>query len=580
MEARFDADLVDEICAAVVSEITDPAGDWRTAIEHGNLSVDYRAPDAPPLQGRAQSSDADTNAGESGGMYVLRTVSDYPGVHAGFVSRRILARSRAKVRILVEFNEFVSRERLVEEIASGGLDPSGLGFTGVYKNDDAYFGWTLQSYMLYTNRRLPDGSAIALKLPVALVDGAWSLAGYKRKLKPLTAWHVVGTPGGCRLTFFLFTAAYLWNFLPQYMNLQIQSRILAKYTLRITKTVYAEFAEETAPSSHAPESRPLPFASGSASFALRRGGPAAPPPLGLALDEESPYPLARSLPFIVHSYRLPGAARGPPGGAEAEEGGDGPAGRPGGAPDVPIHDLFFDLLGIDKRQQTQAQPPGAAPAVPQQETQVSRLAVGEILQPALLSRVGEAMRASLDLSLQLESMSLSDAYPPSPQPAPACPRPREPDPVAAPEPAPAALPAAQPRGPAIAHPAPLSSNVDAVPAAARFGTPDAVPAPVPSPISVARAPVVPRGTLTREAPPPPYAAPGPGERVPVPLNRRRRNAPSACEPGSSGSSGGEERERGPSFADGGGAPEERRKRPHVPGAGELLRGVERQPAQA
>eukprot|EP00741_Cyanophora_paradoxa_P000498 tig00000405_g485.t1 len=471
-------------------------------------------------------------------MFLLRTVSDYPGVHAGFVSRRILARSRAKVRILVEFNEFVSRERLVEEIASSGLDPSGLGFTGVYKNDDAYFGWTLQSYMLYTNRRLPDGSAIAMKVPVALVDGAWSLAGYKRKLKPLTAWHIT-------------------------------SRIVAKYTLRITKTVYAEFAEETAPSTHAPESRPLPFASGSASFALRRGGPAAPPPLGLALDEESPYPLARSLPFIVHSYRLPGAARGPPGGAEAEEGGDGPAGRPGA-----IHDLFFDMLGIDKRQQTQAQPPGAAPPVPvrEQETQVSRLAVGEILQPALLSRVGEAMRASLDLSLQLESMSLSGPYPPSPQPAPACPRPREPDLTAAPEPAPAALPAAQPRAPAI----------DAVPSAARFGTPDAVPPPVPSPISVARAPVVPRGTLTREAPPPPYAAPGLGERVPVPLNPRRRKAPSACEHDSPGPTEGEERERGPSFADGGSAqqPQERWKRPHVPGAGELLRGADRQPAQA
>eukprot|EP00741_Cyanophora_paradoxa_P000499 tig00000405_g486.t1 len=199
-----------------------------------------------------------------------------------------------------------------------------------------------------------------------------------------------------------------FRFMPLSLYEQIVARIVTKVHVRMRRFLY--------PSHPEPAPRPLPFASGSASFPLRRGAPPAPRPLGLALQADVPYP------FVLQACRsvLQGQRAPPP---------SPPSPPPPLEVHLPINELFRDVLGLEAGR---TPGPSAAEGAPDSELMPiawgSRvLAFGDqrvrgpregALQPALLSRVGEAMRASLDLSLQLESMSLSGSGSPRPAASP------------------------------------------------------------------------------------------------------------------------------------------------------------------
>eukprot|EP00741_Cyanophora_paradoxa_P010007 tig00000157_g9693.t1 len=355
-------------------------GGWRAAVEHGDMTTFVRDPDvdlsrwgihAPvKLFRNSFEVDAPLDCGE----------------------RFFIAQSNAQ-----NMNEFVVSET---EVATLSPPQGGFGSILVHDNRASFFGWHVDTLMIFAPRRLPDGSAAALKLPVERgEDGVWSTRNHMRHMRSFSVRHVTSNgAGGFRCSilslegvppFFSYIAPNVWW--------KLFARVLMKFMLQARRTLLSELAgaEPVVMARPRPFRSPL-FASGSA---------AAPSGLGLGLFAAGLGP-APGPPSALHSWEPPD----PP--------------RPSSSSGVGISDLFRELVGIGRQEEPEARttPESTSGSVPGEDSEPmspavpsQRLApeVEGIAAPSVVSRVTEAIRASLDLAMRLECMSLSGGSSPT-----------------------------------------------------------------------------------------------------------------------------------------------------------------------
>eukprot|EP00741_Cyanophora_paradoxa_P000500 tig00000405_g487.t1 len=154
-EAHGATEGVEEVFR-VAAEALDARQEWRTALEDGAGGL------------VVQSRDLELPSGATLSLY--RAVSECSGVGASFATRELVSRTDAP-----SWNEFVQSETLLRELRPPDPDdPDLLGAMAVYENRAVYFGWRVDSRMLFASRRLRDGRAVSVKVPVDLVDGVWT----------------------------------------------------------------------------------------------------------------------------------------------------------------------------------------------------------------------------------------------------------------------------------------------------------------------------------------------------------------------------------------------------------------------
>eukprot|EP00741_Cyanophora_paradoxa_P011366 tig00020556_g10979.t1 len=300
-------------------------------------------------------------------------------------------------------------------------DPDGVGRrVTCVSHVSTYFGIEINEFVLYASRRLPDGSALAVKPTAALVDGVWTSSRFRERLRSLTVYHVreaagsrpFGEPSRCCVSvmFYFQKTPHLpvLRVVPDFWIRRVASRILANYALRIKRALLKQFGALAGPP--AGLRMRMPFASGSTSFCARPAG---------AGGGEAPWsPMAHlgepDSPFVVHACGLRAAQAQPADGsamsseaastepAVAVATGAGPSEGAESAEAENINALFRRLVGTA---------PGGEPP-------------GGQLQPHWRARerpfefdfgkpqIQEALRASLDLSLRLASLSLGEERPP------------------------------------------------------------------------------------------------------------------------------------------------------------------------
>eukprot|EP00741_Cyanophora_paradoxa_P020818 tig00021312_g20097.t1 len=397
----YDVTLVDQLLSGAL-EVTRQEG-YSVSMEHG-------------VGGSAEVSvRVETNDRQSP-FTAFRVVTEFEGMPAAFATSAILGRSRT-----TDFNEFVLRETLVAELERAPPeDPQNIGAVSVYEDHASYFGYVLESYMLRATRRLPDGSAFAIRVPVEWEGEAWTPRRYREKIRALSAWHVAGTPRGCRFTYIgLEKASLIFSFLPLYAVRQILCRMVAKYILRVRRVVLKEFASDGC--AEIRPQRSFLFASGSAGVPLHWSSRGLSRSLGLSpADEAGAEPSSRS-PFVLHSCapprRAPGAATLPV--REARE-----------APKAT--ELFFDLVGIDLERRASEAPwsldGGASWVAPTPLSPDSRPRLDD---GSDLSRAGQVLRAGarrLQMSTNPAALNMSaEAYrDPVPRPPASAGRPPSP----------------------------------------------------------------------------------------------------------------------------------------------------------
>eukprot|EP00741_Cyanophora_paradoxa_P002051 tig00000545_g1987.t1 len=391
----YDVPLVEQVLADALELLR---GDgYRLSMEHG-------VGGPPETSVRVETNDCEAP------LTAYRVVTDFDGMPAAFATAAILSRSRTK-----DFNEFTVREELMAELeAAPHEDLQNVGVVELLEDHANFLGWVVESFMLRVTRRLPDGSAFGIRVPVERDDGVWTPRRYREKMRALSAWHVAGTPEGCRFTYLaLERAGSIFSYMPSYVVKQLICRLVGKYILRVRRIVLQEFAADGCAGTR--PKRSLLFASGSAGVPLRWG-------LDPAFRPASPVS-----PYVLHSFAPP--RHGAPA-ASVEPAARGEETSP---PSLPLPaakttEIFFDLAGVERRADVGpwsvdggaswvAPPNGAHPGVESplsRAGQVLRAEAREIQEqcnPSVLSRSAEAARASLELSLRLESMSLAGLGP-------------------------------------------------------------------------------------------------------------------------------------------------------------------------
>eukprot|EP00741_Cyanophora_paradoxa_P013944 tig00020723_g13461.t1 len=334
-------------------------------------------------------------------------------LHPSFVARNLI------VNDVQDALGFSVRENLVDEFpdASLGLgageepagrDPDGLGErVKCVLHSANYFGLEVKEFLLYASRRLPDGSALAVKPTADLVDGVWTSIRFRERLRSLTVFHASAAGGprpfggssSCRLSILYYNDKPKFNVLrlvPDFWWRRVYSRILANMAIRIKRHLLS-LAMGPAPSGgpplpEAPRGLRVPFASGSAAFpsiaSSRRVGDLEAPPspaAGALASAARAHVHAggrdRESPFVLHSYSAGArAAHAHPANAALEnvEEANG------------INSLYRRLVkdGYDPEN-----------------------AIDRELESAHVVALQEAARASLDLSLRLSGLSLAEGAP-------------------------------------------------------------------------------------------------------------------------------------------------------------------------
>eukprot|EP00741_Cyanophora_paradoxa_P002373 tig00000601_g2299.t1 len=416
----YDVKLVEQILAHALELL------WRDGYL---VSLEHGVGGPAETSVRVETNDCDAS------ITAYRVVTDFQGMPAAFATSAILSRSRTK-----DLNEFTVREELVAELeAAPPEDLQNIGVVELLEDHANFLGWVVESFMLRVTRRLPDGSAFGIRVPVEREAGVWTPRRYREKMRTLSAWHVARTADGCRFTYLaLEKACSVFSYVPACVVKQLICRLVGKYVLRVRRIVLQEFAADGC--AEARPKRSFLFASGSAGVPLHWG-----------LDPAA-RPAAPESPFVLHAFAPPrhGAPPAPAGPLRGEEA-------------AKTTEIFFDLVGVEQRTAggawsvdggeswvappAESNPAGESPL--SKSGQVLRAEFQEQSDPNVLSRSAEAARASLELSLRLESMSLAGLAP-SCRPAPALPRPTH---------APTSPHA--PRWPGSTPPPPLSEDGDA-----------------------------------------------------------------------------------------------------------------------
>eukprot|EP00741_Cyanophora_paradoxa_P018163 tig00021038_g17536.t1 len=261
-EPAYDAQLVEQILHGAL-ELMRHSG-FSVSMEHG-------------VGGPAETSVSVETNDCYAPFTAYRVVTDFEGMPAAFATSAILSHSRTK-----DFNEFTVRETEIAQLeAAPPEDLQNIGAVSVHEDHANYLGWLLESFMLRATRRLPDGSAFGIRVPVEREGGIWTPRRYREKMRTLSAWHIAGPflpPGeglalgpagakerGCSLggelsgkrsgagrgtamgarashnpsyTFLALEKPRSFvSYLPGYMVRQLFCRLLAKYTLRVRRIV-------------------------------------------------------------------------------------------------------------------------------------------------------------------------------------------------------------------------------------------------------------------------------------------------------------------------------------------------------
>eukprot|EP00741_Cyanophora_paradoxa_P021252 tig00021348_g20512.t1 len=383
--STYDRAHVDELFDTIARDVVAEGPPWKVSLEAAGNNI--------AVETREWPSSVEP-------ITAYRVGQHLPDVPISFATREICSRSRAE-----EFNkELVAADEAVALLEyPDPSDPDSLGAVRIRRHVMSYFGWRLECRFLHASRRLPDGSALAIMAFVVREGDCWTTRHMLQHARALSAWHISSAEGvsGCRYTAFALAhrSPSFLGFLPQYIISQIVCRSCAKYALTVRRLVLGEYARHcgNAGDSRLRE-RPSPiFASGSASAPRFRG-------LSVGALAEEP-----SSPFSLHAWAPPSPST--PSSLASTDGLSDPS------PEVPgpkVNEIFYDLLGLP--------PPKTEPYSPRTEDSAPegappsddiRPELAEVKEPAFRSRAGEAMRASLDLALQLEAMSVTDA-PPAP----------------------------------------------------------------------------------------------------------------------------------------------------------------------
>eukprot|EP00741_Cyanophora_paradoxa_P005797 tig00000113_g5618.t1 len=331
----------------------------------------------------------------------VRVGVNLEGKDASDVTRSIISLNN-----VARGNDFLVKEDLVEEVLPPGAgDPDGLGFAVVHDLVGFLFGWTMQWYSLFASRRLADGSALGVKIPVEPDGSSWSTRNRHRAHFPLVAIYVEGTPAGCRCVRATETSHLPWphSIIPARTSRDLVINFNTKHVVRLARLL----------------------ADGGVSLPE---DPAAPSSPGLG---PAPSPgAARLPPFASGSASLPPDLACSAGAGSAPQNA-GPS----------VHALFFSLLGMTEQEAMEAEnaaarlATGAAPV-----GDLARIGPRILEDPSLASRLQGAIEVTSQLSLRLERMNSNMMHaPPRPGPSPA----------AGPSPGPGPGPGQAPRPPRV-----------------------------------------------------------------------------------------------------------------------------------
>eukprot|EP00741_Cyanophora_paradoxa_P006706 tig00001033_g6487.t1 len=429
----YDAEHLEEVFERVLDQIYAPA-EWKAVVEYGDLVVGAREVER--------------------GLTVYRGGLDLE-VPLHFAARSVVAQSRP-----CEVNAYTkSQEEIARLKNPDPSDPDGMGAVIVFTTQQLIYSWRVNTIMCFANRRLRDGSCLAIKVAVdRRADGVWSTRRYLEKSFALSYWHVRATPAGCHLSYSWQEKATLpiVRFFAPSLVRQLCARSAALNIVGFQRVILSDVAA----------------AGGGAGAA--RGAPAS----GRA---RSPRGARRRRRASAPAWAPRSSARTPRPSWSSRRGG-----------------ALGALAGRPPRPHPRCARPGRlAPCrPPRRPLAVSAQVIEEDCRtapdPVGATQFGEAVRASMDLSVHLERLYVSGAAVPPSSPAPSSAASTS---ASAPSPSGSSLwsPAglAIPSGPST----PLSD-----PAPGPGPGPSPGPGPGPGPGPVAGPGSRPRGALPREAP--------------------------------------------------------------------------------
>eukprot|EP00741_Cyanophora_paradoxa_P022973 tig00021532_g22192.t1 len=373
----------------VLDQLYAPA-EWKAVVEYGDLVVEAREVERAPA------------------LTVYRGGLDLD-VPLHFAVRSVVAQSRA-----CEVNAYTkSQEEIARLKNPDPSDPDGMGAVIVFDHQQLIYSWRVNTVVCFANRRLRDGSCLAVKVAIdRRADGVWSTRRFLEKSFALSYWHVRPTPSGCRLTYSWQEKATLpiVRFFAPSIVRQIFARSTALNIFGFQRVILSDLAAAGG-AGRAPKAagfRPRSFASGSAS---------APAGLGAGLGTSLEGPDAS--PFVVLSCR-PAASAAASAGDEANRAlypsappSEGPAqGKPPERrPPAPAAGLAPVPSGVIPGDWTSSgldSPDGPLALSAQMIEEDFRTAP----DPFKATLFGEAVRASMDLSVHLERLYVSGAASP------------------------------------------------------------------------------------------------------------------------------------------------------------------------